>query len=93
MNQIKSSHRCNKDSGGKYGNETNLWRKARYKDLYYLHRFELWHGNIGEEEDAEEWMRNRHKLVWSSWSAYHGVLKMNEAGSWFDKKFGWIMLI
>ena len=39
-------------------------------NLYYLHCFELRHGKIGEEEEAEaeKWVsKNRHKLVWSSW--------------------------
>ena len=44
-------------------------------NLYYLHCFELWHGNVGEEEDAEsqEWKRNTHKLACSSWYGDHGV--------------------
>ena len=47
-----------------------------FKNLYYLHCFELWHGNGEEEEDAEG-MKNTQKVAWSS-SSGDGI--QQEAG-------------
>ena len=51
------------------------------RNLYYLPcfqfwQFELWHGKIGEEE-TEEWVRNRCKLVWSA-SCGDGFLTLRQ---------------
>ena len=64
--------------------------------MYYLHCFELWHGNVGEEEDAEsqEWKRNTHKLEWSSWCDDCGVsTRMKQGFGLIFKRFGWNFLL
>ena len=57
--------------------------------LIYLQCFELWHGNNGEEEaeaEAEEWERNRHKLVWSSSCGESSFGLLIESGFWRDSE-------